>query len=336
MKVYPKVSIVMPVYNSERYLAEAIESILDQTYNDFEFIIVDDGSTDESYNIISSYANKDNRIIVISREHRGLVDSLNEGINIARGKYIARMDADDISINNRIEKQFEFLELNKDVDILGTRIEAFGDIDEKQKTIYNSAFSIKFDSQNIEQVFLTSCAIPHPSVMFKKDSIVKLRGYRKEYDTAEDYDLWLRAIRNGYKIVRMDECLIKYRVHNKSKTAVEMFNPKMVEYTMKAKIDYINDTNKKDKVDYLIWGASTGGKLVKKVVESTTDKFNLIGFIDKYKEGEVDECRIYKPEDLMKLHSDYVFIATLPGKEEADEFLKNCGLEKFKEYISLV
>ena len=114
------VSVVMSVYNSEKYLPEAIESILNQTYTNFEFIIINDGSTDNSLRIIKEYANKDKRIIVISRENKGLIFSLNEGIEVSKGKYIIRMDADDISLPNRLKIQLDFMEKNKDIAICGT------------------------------------------------------------------------------------------------------------------------------------------------------------------------------------------------------------------------
>jgi len=116
-----KVSIVMSVYNAQKYLDEAIESILNQTYSNFEFIIINDGSTDKSLEIIENYAKKDSRIIVINRENKGLIYSLNEGIRKANGKYIARMDADDISLPQRLEKQVEFMEKNKNIGICGTQ-----------------------------------------------------------------------------------------------------------------------------------------------------------------------------------------------------------------------
>ena len=104
------VSVILPVYNAQKYLEEAIESIINQTYTNFEFIIIDDGSGDNSLNIINKYQKQDSRILVITRENKGLVYTLNEGINQAKGKYIARMDADDISLSNRFEKQIELLE----------------------------------------------------------------------------------------------------------------------------------------------------------------------------------------------------------------------------------
>ena len=121
----------MSVYNGEKYLAEAIKSILNQTYKNFEFIIVNDGSKDNSVEIIKNYMKKDNRIVLIDRENKGLPYSLNEGISIAKGQYIARMDADDISLSNRFEKQIKYMEENK-IDVCGSYIKLFGDNTKEQ------------------------------------------------------------------------------------------------------------------------------------------------------------------------------------------------------------
>ncbi|URZ16003.1 glycosyltransferase [Clostridium felsineum] len=331
-----KISIVMPVYNSKEYLKEAIESILNQTYRDFQFIIIDDGSTDGSLDLINEYKEMDDRIVVISRENKGLVFSLNEGISLAIGKYIARMDSDDISIHDRIEKQFNFLEANRDIDILGTNLYVFGNVTEKQKAAYYEELAAKFNDNNIEEIFLTSCAISHPSVMFKKEVFTKLGGYNEEYDTAEDYDLWLRAIKGGYKISRLDERLVRYRIHNKSKTAREWSSYKTLKFSMKAKLNYIKDFKNDDKVNYIIWGAGTAGKFAKEVVDKETDNFNFMGFVDKFKTGDLCGYKIYKPEEIAKIKADYIFIATAPGKKEANDFLINIGLKKVEDYIDFV
>ena len=119
----PLVSVVLSVYNGEKYLMNAIESILDQTYPAFEFIIVNDGSTDNSPKIIDKYRKLDNRIKVLNQKNRGLIDSLNRGLALANGRYIARMDSDDISLPSKLEEQYNYLENNPDIGVLGTWIE---------------------------------------------------------------------------------------------------------------------------------------------------------------------------------------------------------------------
>ena len=182
------VSVILPVYNAQKYLEEAIESIINQTYTNFEFIIIDDGSGDNSLNIINKYQKQDSRILVITRENKGLVYTLNEGINQAKGKYIARMDADDISLSNRFEKQIELLE-NSNIDICGCHYLL---VDE-----YNNINGLNLTPLSHEMCFLSLASkVPfaHPSVMIRKEFLDKnnLKYGQSEHKIAEDFDLWMR------------------------------------------------------------------------------------------------------------------------------------------------
>lgn len=198
------VSVVMSVYNGEKYLAKAIESILNQTYKNFEFIIIDDGSTDKSLEIIEKYQNLDARIILITRENKGLVASLNEGIQKAKGEYIARMDADDICLPNRIEEQLEYMK-NNQLDLCGSWVQTF---DEKNK------LSIWQFPENHNDIVFRSffiCSFAHPSVIIKSTVFEKLRY---ENEVAEDYRLWCDILSNGYKAGNIPKVLLKYRLHD--------------------------------------------------------------------------------------------------------------------------
>lgn len=199
----PRVSVIMPAYNAERFIGEAINSILNQTYRDFELIIISDGSTDLTPSIIKQYAKQDKRIRFFNnRRNRGLVYVLNMGLRKARGEYIARMDADDISRTTRFEKQVAYLDTNPDVGVLGTVIEAFG--------IYR-AYGIQKPVVELAD-FVDNNYVAHPTVMMR-GSIV--RKYKFRYDPAykhvEDYELWMRMIRVT-KIHNIMEVLLMYRV----------------------------------------------------------------------------------------------------------------------------
>lgn len=204
----------MSVYNGEKYLAEAIESVLNQTFTSFEFIIINDGSTDESLLIINSYMEVDERIVVISRENRGLIASLNEGIEIARGKYIARMDADDISMPTRFEKQIEFLERNQEVGVCGTWVEVFGDDIRKKHWV------LPVNDKELKVRLLFSIPFVHPSVMMRK-SIIDRNGlrYQSAYVNAEDYKLWLDFSWCA-NFSNLPQTLLKYRYRSDSVSRV--------------------------------------------------------------------------------------------------------------------
>jgi glycosyltransferase involved in cell wall biosynthesis/SAM-dependent methyltransferase len=183
----PKISVIMPVYNGEKYLSQAIESVLSQSYSDFEFIIINDFSTDRSESIIGSY--HDSRIIFLKNEENlGITRSLNLGIKVSRGEYIARMDADDISLPERFKEQVSFLDSHPDIGVLGTAaflIDGLGNIGQE----------IRFPQDHIlifwQLCFFTN-AIIHPSAMMRKDLLDKVNGYNVEFKFAQDYNLWCR------------------------------------------------------------------------------------------------------------------------------------------------
>lgn len=205
MNVNPMISVVMSVYNAEKYLDEAIQSILNQTYKDFEFIIINDGSTDKSLEIIEKYKAQDERIVLISRENRGLIASLNEGIEKARGKYIARMDADDISLPTRFEEQIRFMKENSSLGVCGSWIEVFGE--NKKPTIWR----MPTNDDELKVRLLFSVTFAHPSVMIRKELIDKYHlKYNKNYLHAEDYKFWVDFSKYT-KFANIPKVLLKYR-----------------------------------------------------------------------------------------------------------------------------
>ena len=206
----PLISVVLSVYNGEQYLSESIESILNQSYRDFEFIIIDDGSSDKSLEIIRSY--NDKRIVVISRENRGLIASLNEGILKSKGKYIARMDADDISLPTRFEEQVEFLEKNSKVGLCGTAVIGFSDKGDESPWILSQK------SKTIKSQMLFSSSLAHPTVMMRRELIVKHQlFYDENFKYAEDFELWTRFA-NVTELANLKTPLLRYRVLENSES----------------------------------------------------------------------------------------------------------------------
>jgi glycosyltransferase involved in cell wall biosynthesis len=202
----PKVTVLLPVYNGEKYLKKAIESILDQTFKDFELLIIDDGSTDNTTNIISSYA--DNRIRVIKNEwNLGLIASLNKGIDSAQGEYIARMDADDISMLDRLEKQVAFMEKNPEIGVLGSRTLTLSDGRETQGEYY-------LTPEDMKAVLLFRTPFAHPTVMIRR-SVIASQKFDESYKHAEDYDFWER-ISVFTKFSNLGERLLVLRKHDES------------------------------------------------------------------------------------------------------------------------
>ena len=200
----PLISVILSIYNGEKYLKEAIESILSQSYNNFEFIIVNDGSTDRSLEIINTY--NDERIVLISRENRGLIESLNEGIKRAKGKYIARMDADDISLPNRLEEQIRFMKKNIDIGVCGTAIIGFGE------EIKEKAWKLSSADKSLKTELLFSSCFAHPTVMIRRDILIDNNLYYNEnYVHAEDFELWTQ-MEKYTKFANLKIPLLKYRI----------------------------------------------------------------------------------------------------------------------------
>lgn len=210
----PSVSIVMPVYNMATFLLECIPSILEQDYDNFELIIVDDGSTDQTADTIHSFL--DNRIVHVRREHDYMA-SMNAGIRLAKGKYIMRMDADDLMLQGRIRKQVEYMEAHPEVDVCGSGMKNFGKDD-------SSLYGLTRHTSVISSLLLYN-TMAHPTVIMRKESVdryIAKHGtlYDKEYVYAEDYRLWTCMAMEGYRFDNIKEMLIKHRISSQAVTSI--------------------------------------------------------------------------------------------------------------------
>ena len=211
----PKVSVVMSVYNGSRYLRESIESILSQSFTDFEFIIIDDGSTDNTWEILTQYSDRDRRIRLFQNEKNlGLTKSLNKGLRLARGEYIARQDADDVSLTQRFEKQVALLNNHPESVLASCNVEV---INPEGKTVakHEQACDSKFVAWYL--LFYNHIA-GHSQVMFRREPVIDLGGYCEARRYSQDYELWSRLIKVG-DIVILPEALQQQRLHNNSVSA---------------------------------------------------------------------------------------------------------------------
>jgi glycosyltransferase involved in cell wall biosynthesis len=214
----PTVSVLMAVYNTERYLAQAVESILGQTFTDFELVIIDDGSTDRSLKILERYAARDDRIRLISRENRGIPKTRNELLKNARGKFIAVMDSDDVAMSDRIARQVEFLSQHPDVLCVGG---AYDWIDEAGRVLINRIEPI--DNNEIQQRLLQGVTcIHHPTAVMYRLPVLQVNGYDESLPQAEDLDLFLKLGEIG-NLANLSETVLQYRQHNRSISKVKQF-----------------------------------------------------------------------------------------------------------------
>ena len=205
------VTVLMAAYNAESYLLETLESILAQTYYNFEFLIINDGSEDKTLSILKRYEGKDSRVRVITIENRGLVKSLNTGLNEAKGKYIARIDADDVAFPNRIERQVFFLQENPEIVCVGSYYEV---IDERSQAL--TILDAPVDDTTIQEKLIEGhTVICHPTVMMDRETVLSVGGYIAQFFLVEDLDLWICLGEVG-KLANIPEALTQYMFSNSS------------------------------------------------------------------------------------------------------------------------
>lgn len=204
----PLVSVVMPVYNARRYLEAALDSILSQTFIDFEVIAVDDGSTDGSSDILAQAAVRDARIVIRSQQNSGVTDALNAGLRAARGRFIARMDADDVALPDRFERQVAFLVANPNCAAVGGQVILLDQDDRVLCRMRVPQGHCAIDRSHMTNV----SAIWHPTALIRASAIFEVGGYRDAYPSAEDVDLFLRLAEVG-SLANLDEVVLYYRQH---------------------------------------------------------------------------------------------------------------------------
>ena len=203
----PAITVLMPVHDAGRFLGPALDSILAQTFSDFELIAIDDGSRDGSAEVLARFAARDARIRVFTQENRGLVATLNRALELARAPVVARMDADDLSRPDRFAKQIAYLEEHPDVAVVSGAMDC---IDESGTYLRTAVFPTRPDA--VASELMHRCCVSHPAVMARTEALRSVGGYRRNAQHAEDYDLWLRTVEVG-RIANLSDVLLSYRMH---------------------------------------------------------------------------------------------------------------------------
>jgi glycosyltransferase involved in cell wall biosynthesis len=219
----PTISVLMPVCNCEKYLKESIESVLNQTYEDFEFIIIDDGSTDKTLCISNEYANRDKRIKVINQSNSGIVVALNRCLREAKGQWIFRMDGDDIALPQRFSLQVKKIKEDSTLVLLGGWCQQ---INSKGKPLKVNKYPVKH-MKLLRYLETEKPFFPHPTACFRRDIAIRLGGYRERFRHAEDLDLWLRLSRNG-RIGCCGKVVLQLRKHNENISSFSAGRPQQI------------------------------------------------------------------------------------------------------------
>lgn len=278
------ISVVMPVRNGGDYLQPAVDSVLRQSHSQIELIIVDDHSTDNS---VAGLRNLDDRVTRIESKERGVALAFNEGFQVSKGDYVARMDADDISLPQRLQAQLQYLNENPAVDIVSCCVEFFasdpilGGLQRYQKWLNG----VRTPEQIHQQIFIES-PMPNPGVVFRRKALLELGGYR-DLTWPEDYDLFLRADAAGLKMGKPDPVLLRWREHGSRLThtngvyAREQFMRAKAHFLVKHRLPDIEAQSSKLVGDYhapIIWGAGKTGRLLHDLIVEQGGQ--LGGFID--------------------------------------------------------
>ncbi|MFA5576799.1 MAG: glycosyltransferase [Tissierellaceae bacterium] len=330
----PIISAIMPVYNSERFVGETIDSILNQSFTDFEFIIVNDGSTDKTKKIIESY--NDDRIKLYNLEiNRGVGYASNFAVEKAQGKYIARIDSDDIYHKDKFLLQKEFLDKNPEIDLVKSLFDYFGDGKLRDINRLNGLASVAenytnkiINSNEIAEKLLWASPISNNTTMIRSQ-VLKKFGY-KDMRCGEDYHLFYNMSKKGHKMGTVSQYLTKMRVSNNSITATRKFECYESFYTIKKDI---MDPICISKNIYL-WGAGSFGLLVYEILTKYGHKIE--GFIDsdKSKQGQsISGLTVYDPSILTSCENIGVIVTSQPGRVGIVKELEGKGYSHLKDFV---
>jgi len=281
------INIILPVFNAEKTVGAALESIQNQSFSRWECIVVDDGSTDETAEIISEFKNRDSRFRIITIPHSGIVTALNTGLEKVSAPFIARMDADDISFPERLAKQFDFLQKNPEIDVVSCFVE-HGVIDNKKMKGFahyvDWTNKIIAPKDHFINRFIES-PIVHPTVMFRKEIVEKFGGYSHTPEWPEDYELWLRWMQNGVSFAKIQENLFYWTDRNDRLSRTHSLYSINAFY--ECKTHYLASGPLKNCSQVGIWGA---GRLTRKRAEMLAKYGKEIIFyvdIDPKKIGQI-------------------------------------------------
>jgi glycosyltransferase involved in cell wall biosynthesis len=300
----PAVSVLMPCYNAARTIDEALTSLANQTLNDYELIAVDDGSSDQTLDILNRWAGQDARIQVLVQPHAGILEALNHGLTSCCAPYVARMDTDDRSHPERLELQVHYLDENPKTAVVGSLVAAFPAGQVRQGfQIYLEWLNALVSDEAIRREIFIESPLAHPSVAFRRELVVKAGGYQ-EHGWPEDYDLWLRLYCMGAQFAKIPRVLLEWREHPQRLTRTD--SRYSLENFLRAKAQYLARGPLAGRDGILIWGAGMIGRRLSKHL--LRQNCPLVAFvdIDPHKIGRTRRgYPIIAPKDLPALWDHY-------------------------------
>ena len=331
----PRVSILLPVFNAEATLSECLDSLLTQTYSDFEILATDDGSYDATADILIDYVKKDSRLKMINSEHSGIVSSLTTAFAHSQATYIARMDADDISVPTRLEKQVAFLDEHSDIAIVGSKVGSIpGETLGGGYKEYFKWINDLIDPEQIAMNIFVESPIPHPSVMFRRQPYEMAGGYQ-DHKWPEDYGLWLRMHLMGYKFAKVPEVLLYWRDHPNRATRN---NPRYdADAFFRAKAYYLAQGPLKNVKEVVAWGAGKTSKQRSAYLKEYGIKIAAYIDVDPNKIGnKIQGVPIIDPTRLSDYphHLILSFVGNRGAREDIRRMLAEMGKIEGKDFIA--
>ena len=333
----PKVSVLLPVYNEERFLEQAAESILRQTESSFELITVDDGSTDGSRALLERLAARDRRIKLLHQPHKGIVAALNRGMRQASGRYVARMDADDLSHPERLRLQAGYLDLHPDIGMVGSRVEYLGDAARNRGLAVFVEWSNSLtESRDIELYRFVETPFVHPSVMFRRELTGQLGTYR-DGPFPEDYEMWLRWIEAGVRMAKLEETLLSWRDRPRRLTRTD--SRYSVEAFYRTKAPYVYRWLEKHNPRHpavIVWGSGRTSRQRLRFLTDLGVRVEAYIDIDPRKIGyTIEGARVMTPDELPAAGACFVlqWVGSRGARAEIEAELTSRGFRLGRDYL---
>ncbi len=345
----PEVSVLLPCFNAERFLASGLGSLFAQTYSDFEIIAIDDGSEDETGNLLEEAAGQDPRVRILRQSHQGIAAALRAGTELARGSLIARMDADDLSHRDRLMLQVKYLSENPETDLVSSRIRMFPreKLTEGLLRYENWVNGVLSHDEILRDLFVES-PLPHPSVVIRHDALDRVSGYR-DVGWPEDYDLWMRMARRGCRFAKVPEVLLEWRDWpGRASRVDERFR---AESFHALKEHYLLETHLAGCRPFGIWGAGPIGKGWARALIERGRQVRYFIDLDPRKIGKkIHDALVVSPSDLERLRDTFVLVAVgalsrhrtettedrwMPARDEIREQLEDAGFEERRDFICI-
>lgn len=333
----PDVSVLLPCYNAASTLNEALESLASQTLVNIEIVAIDDGSTDETLDLLEGWAGKDQRMVVLRQPHSGIIGALNSGLAACRATYIARMDADDRSHPERLQIQASYLDEHPDITAVGCLVKGFpeGEVREGFQ-IYIDWLNSLLEDEDIRREIFVESPIAHPSVMFRKERVEQVGGYQ-DHGWPEDYDLWLRLYLDEARFSKVPFFLLDWREYPERLTRLD--SRYSLENFIRAKSHYLAIGPLANRGAIIIWGAGMMGRRLGKQLERAGCTITAYVDIDPKKIGKTRRGRpILSPEEMRESwprYSDPVLLSAVGARGARGlirERLNQIGLIEGKDW----